>query len=1165
MVNSDRPVFSLNEQAFLQGGGEMGAAMRAKDWSKTSLGAPETWPQSLRTMVSVMLDNPFGMYIAWGSEYIQLYNDGYRPILGDSKHPAALGISTRKTFSEIWHIIGMMFDGVMKGNAVGFSDFMLPLNRNGFVEECYFDFSYSPIRKENGEVGGLLVTIIETTNKKKAEDNLKESKDQLQFAIEAAELATWDYSPVTNKFSSNERLKEWFGLNEEHQIDLQQAINSISPKDQDRVANEIQKAILYCPNSKYDIEFTIIHPLTCRERIVSAKGKAWFDTNNVCHRLNGTVQDITEQAEAKIKLEKKEEQLRIALEGGELGTFDYFPNDDKLLWSEKTKEFFGLAPEAAVNIDIYMQALHPDDRDSSNALAQRQLILQNGGLYDLEYRTIGIKDGRIRWIRSTGKVTYDSNDNPIRYTGIIQDITKHKETLRALVESEERFRAIADNISQLAWMSDEKGQMVWVNKRWLQYTGKSLKQMVKVGADSIYHPDHRDRVVDKYLKAIKGGKEWEDTFPLLGADGKYRWFLSRAITIKNADGKVIQWFGTDTDITERMDAEEQLLKSQQQMQSMVGTAPFPIGVYIGSDMIIQFANKSILDIWGKGNDVIGKSYKKVLPELDNQEIFKQLATVFETGVSYHATNVKIAIVTDRKTTIFYFNYSFTPLLDADGKIYGVMNTAADVTDLNLAKLAIQKSEANLRSTILQAPVAMCIFKGGNFIVELANDRMFEFWGKPAKEVMHKPIFEGLPEVTDQGFETILREVYNTGKTFSADGVPVTLPRRGGIEQVYVNFVYEPYREADGTISGILAVAIDVTAQLTASKKIEEREQKFRLLADSIPQLIWTGDANGHLNYFNQSVYNFSGLKEDEVTKEGGWLQIVHPDEKDENIKQWLNSVRTGTDFKFEHRFRRYDGEYRWQLSRAVPQRDAEGKVQMWVGTSTDIQEIKEHDQQKDDFISIASHEMKTPLTTARGYIELLQMVLNEEDQTAFLYANKANQAVERLHSLVTELLDASKIQNGQLNYNISTFDFNQMMEETIENMQHTTQTHGIQKTGTSSQLVTGDKERLQQVLLNLLSNAIKYSPKADKIIIKVAEQPGNIQVSIQDFGIGMAEEHVEKIFNRYYRVKEQAIHFQGLGIGLFLSSNIILRHNGKLWAESEPEKGSTFYFTIPII
>ena len=153
--------------AFLTGGGKMGALIRSFDWSSTAIGSPETWPQSLRIAVRIMLDSPFPMYIAWGNDYIQLYNDGYRPILGFTKHPQALGISTRQTFAEVWSTIGTMFDAVMEGTPVGFPDFILHLDRNGYLEECVFDFSYSPIRLATGEVGGVLVTVIETTEKVK--------------------------------------------------------------------------------------------------------------------------------------------------------------------------------------------------------------------------------------------------------------------------------------------------------------------------------------------------------------------------------------------------------------------------------------------------------------------------------------------------------------------------------------------------------------------------------------------------------------------------------------------------------------------------------------------------------------------------------------------------------------------------------------------------------------------------------------------------------------------------------------------------------------------------------------------------------------------------------------------------------------------------------------
>jgi len=149
----------------LAGGGEMGELMRSIDWSQTAVGAASSWPQSLRTALSILLETGFPMYIAWGPEFIQFYNDGYRPILGSTKHPAAMGRSTRETFAEIWDIIGPMFEGVMRGTPTTVVDFLLPLDRHGFVEECYFIFSYSPIREEGGSVGGVLVTVTETTER----------------------------------------------------------------------------------------------------------------------------------------------------------------------------------------------------------------------------------------------------------------------------------------------------------------------------------------------------------------------------------------------------------------------------------------------------------------------------------------------------------------------------------------------------------------------------------------------------------------------------------------------------------------------------------------------------------------------------------------------------------------------------------------------------------------------------------------------------------------------------------------------------------------------------------------------------------------------------------------------------------------------------------------
>jgi len=188
--------------------------------------------------------------------------------------------------------------------------------------------------------------------------------------------------------------------------------------------------------------------------------------------------------------------------------------------------------------------------------------------------------------------------------------------------------------------------------------------------------------------------------------------------------------------------------------------------------------------------------------------------------------------------------------------------------------------------------------------------------------------------------------------------------------------------------------------------------------------------------------------------------------------------------------------------------------------------------------------------------------MEETHYKDLIFANKAAASIDRLNDLIGELMDVSKIQNGKLDLNITTFNFNEMMADAVESIQYGALLHKIKTSGTIKGAVTGDKERLKQVVINLLSNAVKYSPAAKNVFVHLSTSKGKIQVSIKDTGIGIRKESLEKIFDRYYREEQRAVHFQGLGIGLFISYEIIQRHNGKIWAESEPGIGSTFYFTI---
>jgi len=225
-------------------------------------------------------------------------------------------------------------------------------------------------------------------------------------------------------------------------------------------------------------------------------------------------------------------------------------------------------------------------------------------------------------------------------------------------------------------------------------------------------------------------------------------------------------------------------------------------------------------------------------------------------------------------------------------------------------------------------------------------------------------------------------------------------------------------------------------------------------------------------------------------------------------------------------------------------------------------EIQQLLKNKDEFLSIASHELKTPLTSAKAYLQVAITKL-KEDFPIHLIANSLKQ-VDRLQRLIADLLDVSKINSGQLPYNLSDLNFSELLKSSIANLQQTISTHQLHIRRNDVVTVNGDPSRLEQVIDNLILNAVKYSPDADEVIIDSYVDDNNLVVSIQDFGIGIEQQNLNKIFDRYYRVDNTAAKYQGLGLGLYISSEIVKRHNGSFWIESEPGKGSTFFFLIPL-
>lgn len=282
------------------------------------------------------------------------------------------------------------------------------------------------------------------------------------------------------------------------------------------------------------------------------------------------------------------------------------------------------------------------------------------------------------------------------------------------------------------------------------------------------------------------------------------------------------------------------------------------------------------------------------------------------------------------------------------------------------------------------------------------------------------------------------------------------------------------------------------------------------------------------------------------------------------LEEILPEKNTIEDFVVEHDFK--DIGQKTVLLNARTLKQGPNKTSLILLAIEDITERKQLEQQKDEFISIASHELKTPITSVKAYAQILgQRFRKINDHKSVELAEKMDLQLDKLTSLIGDLLDVTKIEAGRIQFNESDFDFNELVDSTVEELQRTTIKHRIDTTLQPPVTIHGDHDRLGQVIINFITNAIKYSPQADNIIIKTSVDNGKVTLAVQDFGLGLSKDDQARVFERFYRVSGSDQNtYPGLGLGLYISSEIIKRHKGRIWVDSKKNKGSTFSFSLPV-
>lgn len=596
------------------------------------------------------------------------------------------------------------------------------------------------------------------------------------------------------------------------------------------------------------------------------------------------------------------------------------------------------------------------------------------------------------------------------------------------------------------------------------------------------------------------------------------------------------------------------------LKTTLNKLPAGVGLYRGPDFIIEIANPAYLKI-ASGRKVVGKLYKDVWPEA-YEAVEPLLNRTLKTGKIYRAVDEKFELKNNKgMLETRYFTWSLIRIRLPGEKNWGILNTVIETTESKKAQLKLIEKEATLKSFYDSAPFMMGIMEliNDKSVLISANKALGVFFGGlPKKMVGSQVAALGCPPEIESLWVKYFKKSQQQKKSLKFE---YEYPKSGSKQwlQTTVSFIsHSPSGNPRFSL-----VTENITPHKIMEEKIWENERQLQSIIDGTPALIFVKDLEGRFITINKSVEKKLGLTRKEIKGKTDFDLITKNlaevyRENDRKI------MKTGLPQQIEETAYMKDGKH-ILLAYKFPLYNAEGKIYAIAGISTDITKLRELEKRKDEFISVASHELKTPLTSIKAYVQILErMIKNMNYPQAELLIAKTNIYINKLHALISDLLDVSKIQAGKLQLNIRKFDLQKLIRQSIESVQLTSENHEIIFEGKVDQKIEGDRDRLEQVLVNLLSNAIKYSPNKNKVVVSVKKGIESVEISIKDFGVGIPSEKHKKLFTRFYRVDEDKTQFSGLGIGLYISSEIIKLHHGKIWLESKVDKGSTFYVSIPV-
>lgn len=1220
-----------SSEQFLSGGGEMGKLIRSMDWSKTALGPIESWPQSLRTSVSLCLSSTFPILIAWGPETIQIYNDSYRPICGEM-HPRSMGMNFRICWESALSVVGDKFTRGQQGEGTYITDQRMFLERYGYLEEAWMTFSFAPIRDESGGVGGIFHPITETTEKMLAGRRTQVLKD-LGSALAQAKSVK-DIGEITTVQHQNYELDIPFllfyelagnkanlisasGVNSatfapeiiemsDGRWPLQQVIDNGDITE----VNGLQKLFGEFKSGPYDIapHTAMILPV----RITGQNEPLGFIIAGVsaCRALDTAYYNFYDQlagtyntAVSNVYAYEQEQKRAEALAEIDRSKTAFFSNVSHEFRTPLTLMLGPLEDllqgETDEHKKVQVEATHRN--------AMRLLKLVNNLL---DYSRV--EAGRVQAVYQQLNLCELTTDLASSFRSIIEKAGMELQVDCRLPDryffvDRQMWEKIVLNLLSNAFKYTLAGSITVSLKPDGNFAVLEVSDTgVGIPEKELPHMFERFHRVEN-----AAGRTHEGTGIGLSLVNELVQLHGGEISVKSTEGEG-STFTVKIPAGKSHLPEAQVITGTKTGDTAITAAPFIREAYSLLQDELSAGNEGITstssDVVTNQDNTVQKETRILIVD-DNADMRAYLKRLLDPYFTVQ-TAVNGADALDQIRRIqpsLVLSDVMMPVMDGKALLQHIRNdrdmyrlpviflsarageearidgleagaddylvkpfSAAELLTKVRAQINISKArghaEEQLRNLLTEAPVAMAIYRGPNHIVELANERMLAYWGRVKETTVKRPLFEAIPELEAQGFRQVMDTVYQTGERFISAETAVTLHRFGNEEVVYLNLTIEPLTDDNRLVNGLIAVAADVTEQVTARLELERVSSTLTLAMDASGMGIWKTTWGSDLLEVSPKARQIHAIPMEEQLSFDKTLSVVVPEHRERFHQAILKAVADKGSFSENYQIQPFDGSKRkWLNSTGKVELDDKGDVVSVIGTIMDITENKEDELRKNDFIGMVSHELKTPLTSLSGFAQMgLRKAQKTEDEFHTSVYNKVVNQVRKMTGLINGFLNVSRLDSGKIQLNKTRFELGELIRKTVEETSLTAGEQYFEMTG-EEVYVLADQDKIGTVLTNLLGNAVKYAPYKP-VNIGWDISSNEVTVSVRDQGPGIKTDDVDRLFERYYRVEnEKTQHVSGFGIGLYLSAEIINRHGGRIWAESEPGEGAVFYFSLPLV